>query len=102
VKYVKLGNDIIEVVQEFCYFGGDVGSCGVIQSSVMARIHAGWRKFSELSQVLCGRVLSLKLKGGGSGTTRPLPRDGGVEKLHRDPTVRPRPKVWTRGQKWKK
>jgi len=36
------------------------------------------------------------------GATRPLPRDGGVEELHGDPTVGPRPKVWTRGQKWKK
>jgi len=36
------------------------------------------------------------------GATRPLPRDGGVEELHGDPTVRPLPKVWTRGQKWKK
>jgi len=33
--------------------------------------------------------------------TRPLPRDGGVEELHEDPTVGPHPKVWTRGQKWK-
>jgi len=32
----------------------------------------------------------------------PLPRDGSVEELHRDPTVGPHPKVWTRGQKWKK
>jgi len=28
-----------------------------------ARIRAGWRKFSELSQVLRERVLLLKLKG---------------------------------------
>jgi len=27
--------------------------------------------------------------------------DGGVEELHGDPTVGPRPKVWTRSQKWK-
>jgi len=33
--------------------------------------------------------------------TRPLPSDGGVEELYRNPTVGPRPKVWTRGQKWK-
>jgi len=38
--------------------------------------------------------------GGGGGATRPLPRDGGVEKLHGDPTVGPRPKVWTKVQKW--
>jgi len=40
--------------------------------------------------------------GGGGGASRPLPRDGGVEELHGDSTVRPGPKVWTRGQKWKK
>jgi len=27
------------------------------------------------------------------GDTRPLPRDGGIEKLQGDPTVKPRPKV---------
>jgi len=36
------------------------------------------------------------------GATRPIPRDGGVEKLHGDPTYEPRPKVQTKGQKWKK
>jgi len=38
----------------------------------------------------------------GGGATRPLPRDGGVEKLYGNLTVEPRPKVWTSGQKWKK
>jgi len=42
-----------------------------------------------------------KLEFGG-GAIRPLSKDGGVEKLHGDPTVGPRPKVRTRGQKWKK
>jgi len=36
------------------------------------------------------------------GATRPLPRDVGVKEFHEDQTVRPRPKVWTSGQKWKK
>jgi len=35
------------------------------------------------------------------GATQSLPMDGGVEELHGDPTVGPRPKVGTRGQKWK-
>jgi len=35
---------------------------------------------------------------GGGGATRPLPRVGVVEELHGDPTVGPRPKVWTKGQ----
>ena len=32
---------------------------------------------------------------GGGGTTRPLPRDGGMEELRGDPTVGPHIKVWT-------
>jgi len=39
---------------------------------------------------------------GVGGATLPFTRDGGVEELHRDLIVRPCPKVWTRGQKWKK
>ena len=35
------------------------------------------------------------------GATRPRPRDKGVEKLHRGPTVEQHPKVWTIGQKEK-
>ena len=34
-------------------------------------------------------------QSGGGGTTRPLPRDEGVEELRGDPTVGPHPKVWT-------
>jgi len=32
VKHVKLGNDMIEVVEEFCYLGDVVGSSEDIQS----------------------------------------------------------------------
>jgi len=35
----------------------------------------------------------------GGGAIRPLPRDGGVEKLYGGPTVGPRPKVWIRNQR---
>jgi len=31
----------------------------------------------------------------GGGAIRPFPKDGGVEELHGDLTVGPRPKVWT-------
>jgi len=42
-----------------------------------------------------------KASYGGGGATQPLPRDGGVEELHGDPTVESRSKVWTRSKKWK-
>ena len=58
--------------------------------------------FSGAIQRLIPEVLFDKYQyhfgGGGGGTTRPLPRDGGAEKLRVDPTVRPHPKVWTIGQ----
>jgi len=56
---------MIEVVKEFCYLGDVVGFSGDVQSTVTARIRADWRKFSEVltAQVVCWRVLPLKLKG---------------------------------------
>ena len=51
-----------------------------------------WSMRSNRSSVSAG---ALELGGGGGGTTRPLPRDGGVEELRGDPTVGPHPKVWT-------
>jgi len=62
VKCVELEDDVIEVVQEFCYLGDDVGGSGDIQSSVAAGVCAGWRGFGEISLVLWG-FLSLKLWG---------------------------------------
>ena len=56
---------------------------------------------SDFTKQLCERELinvnrgQFKGRGGGSGTTRPLPRDGGAEELRVDPTVWPHPKVWT-------
>jgi len=38
-------------------------------------------------------------KNCGGGATQPFPRNVGVEELHGDPSVGPRSKVWTRGQK---
>ena len=47
----------------------------------------------------CHYILHQSHPGGvGSGTTRPLSRDGGAEELHRDQIVGPHPKVWTIGQ----
>ena len=60
---VKLGEHEVEVVTEFCYLGDMLSCDGDVGRAVTTRIRAGWRKFRELSSVLCGRVLSLKLKG---------------------------------------
>jgi len=51
VNYAKLGNDMMKVVQEFCYLCDIVGNSGSVQSSVTLK----WcwlAKIFELSQVL--------------------------------------------------
>jgi len=59
------------------------------------------RRLLKLSRVQSyGKEEGLWSNSGGA--TRPLMRDGGVEELHGDSTVGPCPKVWTKGQKWKK
>jgi len=61
-------------------------------------IYAGvrWRQRSIIKETKSyGQRHSLQtaLKAGGGAAVRPLPRDGGVEELHGDPTVGARPKA---------
>ena len=57
----------------------------------MALLGAKPRPLTQCPTSNCGFWVG----GGGGGTTRPLPRDGGAEELRGDPTVGPHPKVWT-------
>ena len=52
-----------ESVRSFVYLGDKLNAGGGCLSAVTARIRAGWKKFKELSGVLCGKKWSLKLKG---------------------------------------
>mgnify|MGYP003401710716 FL=1 len=56
-------DDGIERVRSFVYLGDKLNAGGGCLSAVTARIRAGWKKFKELSGVLCGKRWSLKLKG---------------------------------------
>jgi len=60
---VSLDGDIVEKVDKFCYLGDVLCTDGGVQGAVIARTRAGWKKFKELTKVLCMRGLSLKLKG---------------------------------------
>jgi len=73
----------------------------IITSMLMIFLSRKQIEFMSLKYPLDGQEINACLVcrvSGVGGATRPLPRDGGVEELHGDPTVGPRPKVWTRGQ----
>ena len=62
---------------------------GGVQETVIARIRAGWKRFKDVKQKVCG--------GGGGGFTRPIPRDGGADQFRGIPIVGRLPTDRTRG-----
>ena len=60
---VECGDQILEVVDRFCYLGDTIGSRGGACDSVTARIRSGWNKFRELVPLLASKGLSLAAKG---------------------------------------
>ena len=60
---VRLRTDTVEVVKEFCYLGDILCTEGDVSSAVTGRIQSGWKKFKEVSRMLCTKHVSLKLKG---------------------------------------
>ena len=63
VTSVRLGYDAVEVVKELYYLGDVLCMEGDVSSAVTGRIQLGWKKFKEVSGMLCTKHVSLKLKG---------------------------------------
>ena len=55
--------DDVGRVESFVYLGDELDAGGGCLSAVTARVRVGWRKFRELSGVLCGKKWSVKMKG---------------------------------------
>ena len=59
---LSLGGDNIEVVDRFSYLGDVISTEGGAQKAVTSRIRSTWKKFKEVSSVICGRSISLKVR----------------------------------------
>ena len=60
----KIGEDVLEEVEKFCYLGDMISCFGGASEAVSARIGSAWNKFRELSGVLVGKQgLSLMQRG---------------------------------------
>ena len=62
-KMIILDEDNIEVVVRFSYLGDVISTEGGAQEAVTSRIRLVWKKFKEVSNVICGRSMSLKVRG---------------------------------------
>ena len=53
----------LERVEDFCYLGDSLDGAGGSELAVTRRVGLGWKKFRDLESVLCGRRLTLAMKG---------------------------------------
>ena len=60
---ISLDGDNIEVVDRFSYLGDVICMEGGAQEAVTSKIRSAWKKFKEVSNVICGRSISLKVRG---------------------------------------
>ena len=49
-------------MDRFSYLGDVISTEGGAQEAVTSRIRSAWKKFKEVSNVICGRSISLKVK----------------------------------------
>jgi len=59
----KVGEDVFERVDKFCYLGDMINANGGAESASVVRARCAWQKFRELSSILTAKYVSLKLKG---------------------------------------
>ena len=61
-KMISLDGDNIEVMDRFSYLGDVISTEEGAQEAVTSRIRSAWKKFKEVSSVICGRSISLKVR----------------------------------------
>ena len=62
-KMINLDGGNILVVDRFSYLGDVLGVEGGAQEAVTSRIRSAWKKFKQVSNVICGKSISLKVRG---------------------------------------
>ena len=62
-KMISLDGDNIEGVDSFSYLGDVISTEGGAQEALTSRIRSPLKKFKEVSNVVCGRSISLKVRG---------------------------------------
>ena len=61
-KMITLDGDKIEVAYRFSYLGDVISTEGGAQEAVTSRIRSAWKKLKDVSNVTCGRSISLRVR----------------------------------------
>ncbi|XP_037775541.1 uncharacterized protein LOC119572505 [Penaeus monodon] len=64
VGSISLGGERVQRAVEFKYLGSTVQEDGGSEAEVSKRIQAGWNSWKKVTEVLCDRRVSAKVKGG--------------------------------------
>ena len=59
---ISLDGNNMKVVDRFFYLVDVISTEGGAQEAVTSRIRSGWKKFKEVSNVICGSSISLKVR----------------------------------------
>ena len=62
-KKVALDGDVVKNVAKSLYLGDVLSSERGVQEIISAIVRCEWKKFKDIANALCKRVLSLKLRG---------------------------------------
>ena len=63
MKEVRIGDEKLEVVSEFCYLGDMLSAVGKCELASITRCKCAWAKFRQLFPLLANRHLSLLTRG---------------------------------------
>ena len=59
----KVGDETLDVVDEFCYLGDMIGAGGGCNRAITTRVRCAWGKFRELLPLLTSKSISLHRRG---------------------------------------
>ena len=59
----RLGDDVLDIVNDFCYLGDTICAGGGCERAIVTRVRCAWSKFRELLPLLTSRSISLKRRG---------------------------------------
>ena len=60
---IQLQEETVKKVKTFTYLGSTLAEDGELDAEVTHRVQSGWKNWKRVSEVLCDRIMNVKIKG---------------------------------------